>query len=550
MTRRVLAGGSPPVLVLPMTANTRKMDTRKMGVAAFTSGMGALLGYWIEAGRLTAAAEVEDLLGLHLHHGRERARLLTDELHKAVELLAAVGIDPIVIKGAHTAHVYFPDPGTRPASDLDLVIGRDEVVGASRALREGGYVETNRQSRPYKSDWVPPGASTTLRSLEVTHRDNPLTVDLHTTLDRNFFGVGTVSLGSLGASSTRRHVLETSGGRPGGVGVRILAQPLLAASLAAHASEGLHNLSMVRLVELVLVLRRDRARGELVWADLCSVLERADAMRFTYPAFEMAERLVPGTLEPAFRSRLVEAAPARMRRVMAGPSALQRPADRGHVTGRALHVGTRSRRARAPGPAHAVASAGGPFTEGAWPRLRESAPPHLPRSCVAPDIRRLGSRRTQAAPAGGGPPSLRPLGLPSSDQAERQDEGKPPLLLVSAERSGVLVEAPDLRPDHEVQPRIEPETGAPSLTLMVGHLVEVMLHRMERAVGVPEGADRRGPRRLGVEVGDDDARPFSRHARDLSVGPLQGRQMAEGQAAPDHVEESRRERKRLEVPGN
>ena len=329
VTSRVLADGSPPVLVLPMTANTRKMDTRKMGVAAFTSGMGALLGYWIEAGRLTAAAEVEDLLGLHLHHGRERARLLTDELHKAVELLAAVGIDPIVIKGAHTAHVYFPDPGTRPASDLDLVIGRDEVGGASRALREGGYVETNRQSRPYKSDWVPPGASTTLRSLEVTHRDNPLTVDLHTTLDRNFFGVGTMSLGSLGASSTRRHVLETSGGRPGGVGVRILAQPLLAASLAAHASEGLHNLSMVRLVELVLVLRRDRARGELVWADLCSVLERADAMRFTYPAFEMAERLVPGTLEPAFRSRLVEAAPARMRRVMAGlqPFSAQRIED-------------------------------------------------------------------------------------------------------------------------------------------------------------------------------------------------------------------------------
>ena len=75
---------------------------------------------------------------------------------------------------------------------------------------------------------------------------------------------------------------------------------------------------MVRLVELILVLRRDRARGQLVWRDLCSMLERADAMRFTYPAFEMAERLAPGTLEPGFRSRLAEAAPARMRRVMAG----------------------------------------------------------------------------------------------------------------------------------------------------------------------------------------------------------------------------------------
>ena len=163
VTTHILAGDPPPALVLPP-----EVDARKMGVAAFTSGMGALLGYWIEVGKLAAPPRVSDLFSLHLRHGRERDRLLTDELHKAVELLAAVGIDPIVIKGAHTAHVYFPDPGTRPASDLDLVIALDEVGEASRALREGGYVETNRQGRPRKSDWVPPGASTTLRSLEVT----------------------------------------------------------------------------------------------------------------------------------------------------------------------------------------------------------------------------------------------------------------------------------------------------------------------------------------------------------------------------------------------
>ena len=75
---------------------------------------------------------------------------------------------------------------------------------------------------------------------------------------------------------------------------------------------------MIRLVELFLVLQRDRAREELVWADLRLLLERAKAMRFTYPAFEMAERLAPGTLDPGFRSRLAEAAAPRMRRVMAG----------------------------------------------------------------------------------------------------------------------------------------------------------------------------------------------------------------------------------------
>ncbi len=210
------------------------VGARTLGVAAFTSGMGPLLGHWIESGALTAEPELAALLGLHLHHGRERARLLTEELHRAVSLLAQAGIIPIVIKGMHTGAVYFPEPGTRPASDIDLVVGPAEAEAAGAALFAAGYEETNRQSRPYKSDWVPPGASRTLRSLEVTHRDNPLTLDLHTTLDRNFFGVGTVAFGPLGDSATRRHTV-------GDAQVRVLEQPLLTASLAAHASEGLPN---------------------------------------------------------------------------------------------------------------------------------------------------------------------------------------------------------------------------------------------------------------------------------------------------------------------
>ena len=299
------------------------VGARTLGVAAFTSGMGPLLGHWIESGALTAEPELAALLGLHLHHGRERARLLTEELHRAVSLLAQAGIIPIVIKGMHTGAVYFPEPGTRPASDIDLVVGPAEAEAAGAALFAAGYEETNRQSRPYKSDWVPPGASRTLRSLEVTHRDNPLTLDLHTTLDRNFFGVGTVAFGPLGDSATRRHTV-------GDAQVRVLEQPLLTASLAAHASEGLQNLSMIRLVELVLVVRRDRERGELDWVDLCSLLERADALHLAYPAFEMAERLVPGTLDPEFRRSLAGAAPPRMLRVLEGlqPFSVHRFRDR------------------------------------------------------------------------------------------------------------------------------------------------------------------------------------------------------------------------------
>ncbi|HEU0299245.1 MAG TPA: hypothetical protein VFR37_07325, partial [Longimicrobium sp.] len=44
-----------------------------LGIAAFTLGMGALLGHWIERGALRAEPSTAALLRLHLWHGRARA---------------------------------------------------------------------------------------------------------------------------------------------------------------------------------------------------------------------------------------------------------------------------------------------------------------------------------------------------------------------------------------------------------------------------------------------------------------------------------------------
>jgi len=72
--------------------------------------------------------------------GYEALSLLrTKELRRVLDALATAGLRPIIIKGAHLAHVLYESPALRPRSDTDLVIAQEEEERASRALQELGY---------------------------------------------------------------------------------------------------------------------------------------------------------------------------------------------------------------------------------------------------------------------------------------------------------------------------------------------------------------------------------------------------------------------------
>jgi len=314
-TRLILGAVSLPVPLRPPAG----AGARALGIAAFTSGMGPLLGFWIEEGIITAPPDVSTLLGLHLEHGRRRARRMEKELKRALDLLGAAGIRVSVVKAAHTATGYFPEPGTRPAADVDLVIDPRDAKAASKALRRAGYEPLKTRRRPWKSDWQPPGAPRTLRSLELTHGDNPLTIELHGTADRDFFGVRTIRFGPIDSRNTR-HMPELH------PAAHVLVQPWLTAYLAAHASEELHQLQLVRIVELAAVIRHDVASGALDWLELQSMIRWLDMSRFVFPAFELVERLLPGTVDPAALAEMAASATPRMRRVLGriGPATAQR----------------------------------------------------------------------------------------------------------------------------------------------------------------------------------------------------------------------------------
>jgi hypothetical protein len=212
-----------------------------------------------------------------------------------------------VLKGRYTALRYFQEPGARPSADIDLLVSGDQIGRARRALQDIGLIEL--QSGHGQTQWGSPSSGQAVRSLELEHAANPWTVDLHTSIDRQYSRGLRAGFGDLPLTATRAWEVD-------GCRARVLAQPLLAAHLAQHASQRIRQVRLIHLVELVLVLQQDTANGTLSWDAFASLLAVTDTARFGYPALELAERLAPGTLDRDFRDAITAASTARIRRVV------------------------------------------------------------------------------------------------------------------------------------------------------------------------------------------------------------------------------------------
>jgi hypothetical protein len=294
--------------------------TAALGVAAYTSGLGPWLGRLAEDGVLSVDADTAALFAAHLDHGRRRAAMLSTELKSVLDTLAATGARATVLKGMHTASVYFAEPGLRPMADIDVVVEAGTLARSERALAAAGYVEDEaaRLVRPQRSEWRRPGIPRLPQSLSLVHADDPWTVDLHGTMDIDFFGVRTVRFSQPPAQACVAAPAL-------GAHATVLREPLLAAHLAVHASHGLHGLTLIRLVELALVLRADM-RTAADWEDFAELLRQLDAERFAFPALALVDRLAPGLIPPALLVRVRQAAPRRLCAVIDGlrPAAAQR----------------------------------------------------------------------------------------------------------------------------------------------------------------------------------------------------------------------------------
>lgn len=301
----ILRGTSQPARLVAADAH----DARVLGVAAFTAGMGPLLGWWIEEGRVEASRPARDVLALHLRHGRRRSAQLRQQASRITRSMHAAGLRPILLKGMHTGGEFFPHPSTRPAADVDLLVPTPDHANARRVLTNLGFTETARLAVAPRSNWSPPDASTRIHSIELDHADDPWDVDLHEALERWYFRGTRRELGA-GAFETSRFTAVN------GERVRVLDQPYLTAFLALHTGWDLATVRLIRLVELVWVIRADLASRRLDWCDLATLLERTDTGRFAYPALALTEELAPGTVDADLLRRIARGTTPRMHRVL------------------------------------------------------------------------------------------------------------------------------------------------------------------------------------------------------------------------------------------
>jgi len=195
-------------------------------------------------------------------------------------------------------------------SDIDLLIAPDDEAPAGCVLRTLGFSPGLAQAYPPERSWRPAEAPELPRNLALVHADDPWSVDLHTSLNRRYAaGSLVLRIDQVAAGNLLPH-------RAFAPSARVLAQPSLLVHLTTHAGCGLESLSMLRLVELVFVIRRDMPAGPAAWDQFVAAAEGADALGSVYPALEFCEQLVPGTVAARVLRNARQAVPPPVRRVV------------------------------------------------------------------------------------------------------------------------------------------------------------------------------------------------------------------------------------------
>lgn len=265
-----------------------------LGIAAFTSGMGPLIGRWSEEGRVEIQGLAgERLFAEHLAHSRIRAERIEYGVLAAIDAMVRRGVTPTLLKGFHVARVYAEEPGVRPMADADLLIDPDDVDDAERALVGAAFraITPVPTRPPYKREWMAPDIEPATMSIERVDARSPWRLELHASFDRDFPGALCARLDWLRLCQTAFHLH--------GRKVQVPAQPLLLLSLAAQLSSELDSMRLMRTIDLVRVIRADVARGALQWAAVLDAFAECRCARFVYPALLMADSLSPGTIPQA-----------------------------------------------------------------------------------------------------------------------------------------------------------------------------------------------------------------------------------------------------------
>jgi hypothetical protein len=143
-------------------------------------------------------------------------------------------------------------------------------------------------------------------SHELWHARNPWRLELHDGL--NFTAVTQVVTSAQTARLSGSMTID-------GVALRIAEPGALVAMLATHSAGELYSHRLLRLTELVMVVRHARDAGQLDWPSVGESLARTGTTHFAYLSLALAERLAPGTIDPQILAGARAAATRRIRAV-------------------------------------------------------------------------------------------------------------------------------------------------------------------------------------------------------------------------------------------
>jgi hypothetical protein len=170
-------------------------------------------------------------------------------------------------------------------SDVDILVDPACVETAKSALHSAGFRPSGPVLQPYKQDWIGPGVDEQVFSVELSDERSRWAVELHASLVRTFHP-GAVARLDIARGLTEQFVVERRT-------LLALAPAATLLTLACHCSQELYSSRLLRLVEIIRVIRS----GRIDWNEFLQLLRESGAARYTYPALALAENLAPGTVD-------------------------------------------------------------------------------------------------------------------------------------------------------------------------------------------------------------------------------------------------------------
>ncbi len=175
-------------------------------------------------------------------------------------------------------------------SDVDFFIPAERASRAYAVIEPAGFRPASVDVVAHKRDWIAMDVDERIHSVELSDERTKWTLETHSSLGRRFAKGSWARLDEI-----TRFVPFVVDGRT----LSALDPASLVISLACHCSEELESSRLLRLFEIVQVIRLERERNALDWRDVEQRLRAARAERYVYPAFALAEQLAPGTVDAA-----------------------------------------------------------------------------------------------------------------------------------------------------------------------------------------------------------------------------------------------------------